>query len=803
MNVAELIQDGTRAEPAPAGSPVHNTTVSRTTESADASANGAYTALPPTRLLDTRTNGETLGPSDSLSLTVTGGSVPVAATAVALNVTVTDTTTSSFLTVYPAGGTLPLLSNLNWVSGDTVPNLVIVPVGSGGQVTLYNALGRTDVVVDLEGYFAPEAVGSTAGSYVPLTPARITDTRLGSGYPNAGDTMGPNSSLNVQVTGAGDVPSSGVAAALLNVTVTDTTAPSFLTVSPEGSTPPLASNLNWVDGTTVANRALVPVGPSGEITLFNAAGSTDVVVDVDGYFTDGSTTPGTASLFSTISPVRVLDTRRTGQTLDSGGVLTQQLAAVDGIASNATAVVTNVTATNTTAPSFFTVYPGGSKPTASDLNWVSGETVPNLTVATLSGTGSISVYNAAGRVDLIIDAFAYFVPESPQPLVITTTSLPAPIQDVAYSTSLSAYGGTPPYAWAVTSGSLAAGLNLSSGGLISGTPSAAGAFSFSVEATDSTTPTAETATAAFSGTAATAPSPVITTTSLPNGTVGAGYSTTLHASNGTPPYSWAIISGSLPSGLSLSTGGVIAGTPTTATTLSFTAQVTDSASPAPQSSEAHLSIIVYLAPPLLYGSPNWSGYEIANGPYSYVSGTFNVPSLYATVTETLVSTWAGIDGVSNSDLIQAGVQEMYDPNTGFIYLLPWWEILPAAETPISGMSVLPGDTMTVTIGQLSGTDWAIELTNDTTGVSFVTDQTYTGPGTSVEWIVEAPEVGGLITSLADYTPAVTFTGLSLTGAQNMLNEWIMYQGDVQVSTPSTLNATGFAVAYGDVAPSPP
>jgi len=168
-----------------------------------------------------------------------------------------------------------------------------------------------------------------------------------------------------------------------------------------------------------------------------------------------------------------------------------------------------------------------------------------------------------------------------------------------------------------------------------------------------------------------------------------------------------------------------------------------------------------------------------------------------------LSTWAGIDGESDGDLIRAGVQEMYDPATGFVYLLPWWEILPAAETPISGMSVLPGDSMTVTISQLSGTDWAIELTNNSTGASFVTDQTYTGPGSSVEWIAEAPTVDGSISTLADCTPDNTFTDVGVTGPQNVLVEKFMVQRGVEVSTPSALNASGFSVAYGDVAPSPP
>ena len=370
----------------------------------------AYTALTPKRLLDTRTSRTPLGANASLNLTVTGGSVPTNATAVALNVTVTNTTAASYLSVYPAGASRPVVSNLNWTQGKTVPNLVIVPVGASGEVTIYNYTGSTDVVVDLEGYFAPEAVGSTAGSYVPLTPARITDTRSGSGYPNAGQTLASSGTLNIQVTGAGGVPTSGVTGAVLNVTATNTTAAGYLTAYPAGTSRPLASNLNWTAGETVANRVVVPVSTTGMVTLYNYTGSTDVVVDVSGYFTNGSSTPANASLFEPITPVRVLDTRQTGTPLSGGSVLSVPMAGVGGIASNATAVVTNVTAANTTAASFFTVYPGGTRPTASDVNWTAGEIVPNLTLATLSSVGSTDIYNHAGSADVIVDAFGYFIP---------------------------------------------------------------------------------------------------------------------------------------------------------------------------------------------------------------------------------------------------------------------------------------------------------------------------------------------------------------------------------------------------------
>jgi serine protease len=676
-------------------------------------ATGAYTALSPTRLLDTRSTGQTLPAGGSLSLTVTGGSVPSGATAVALNVTVTDTTAGSFLSVYPAGETRPLLSNLNWVAGETVPNMVMVPIGSGGQVTFYNYQGRADVVVDLEGYFAPEATGTTAGSYVPLTPARITDTRPGSQEPNSGDTLGPGSTLDVQVTGVGGVPAAGVAAALLNVTVTDTTSFSYLTVYPQGTAYPDSSNLNWVGGDTVPNRVVVPVGASGQIAVFNQMGSTDVVVDVDGYFTDGSSTPAAASLFSAMIPIRVLDTRNTGQTLGPGVSLTQEMAGVDGIAANADAVVTNVTATDTTAPGYLTVYPGANPPLASDLNWSPGQTIPNLTVATLGGTGALSVFNDIGSVDVVIDAFGYFVPETPALLVITTAS-------------------------------------------------------------------------------------------LPQASVGSPYSTTLVANGGTLPYSWSVVSGSLPPGLSLASGGVISGMPTAAGTAIFTVQVTDSLTPHPATAAAELAISV--APPPTIASTNWSGYYVESGPsgpFTGVKGTFTVPSLVAPVQAgTWVFQWVGIDGATNTSLIQAGVAE-YGCGSQEC-LSPWWEVLPAAATDIP-MAVAANDQVTVTIALVSGTEWDITLSDDTTRQTFIQAVTYTGPGTSAEWIVEDPtgEQTGALSPFADYT-VTTFSGLGISGGpQETLTEVVMLQGSTQLSTPSAWTASGFNVAYGDVAPPPP
>ncbi len=214
---------------------------------------------------------------------------------------------------------------------------------------------------------------------------------------------------------------------------------------------------------------------------------------------------------------------------------------------------------------------------------------------------------------------------------------------------------------------------------------------------------------------------------------------------------------------------------------------------------------------------NWSGYAVTDGPYTMVQGTFTVPYVTTAATcDELVSEWAGIDGFSDTSLIQAGVTEsMIDPDTGGctpgeFYIHSWWEIVPAVETPITtwddatAATVNAGDQVTVTIGQVSGTTWAIEVADDTSGESFITDQTYAGPGSSAEWIVEAPTSPTLCGGqcmLAPYSdssgggPGVLFSSLGVRGTETTLWQIEMVQNGAQVSTPSARSSDGFSVSY--------
>ncbi len=185
---------------------------------------------------------------------------------------------------------------------------------------------------------------------------------------------------------------------------------------------------------------------------------------------------------------------------------------------------------------------------------------------------------------------------SPATLAVTTTSLPAGAATSPYpSTTLQASGGVSPYTWALASGSsLPAGLNLSTAGVLSGTPAAGsgGPYSLTFVVTDSLTPP-ETAQATLTLTISGGPALTLTTTTLPNATLNNAYSATLAAAGGVTPYTFTLANGtSLPAGLTLSSAGTISGTPTKAGSTAFSVQVVDSSTPTPLSQTGNLSITV-------------------------------------------------------------------------------------------------------------------------------------------------------------------------------------------------------------------
>jgi hypothetical protein len=377
---------------------------------------GSYTPLTPARMLDSRdgTGGLTgkLGPAGTFDLQVTGrGGVPTAGvSAVVLNITAVDPTLAGHLTVFPAGVPRPDASNLNFAGGQVVPNLVVAKVGTGGKISLFNAAGATHVLADVSGWFSDSPAGA-AGRYRPLTPARILDTRDGTG--GFSTKVGPGATIDLQVGGRGGVPGGGAAAVVLNVTVTGTTDRSHVTVFPAGGARPDTSNLNFTAGQTVPNRVIAKLGTSGRVSIYNAAGATDVIADVGGWFTDASGTTTPPGEMTGLTPFRILDTRfGTGgfsSKVGPGASIDVQVSGLGGVpSSGATAAVLNVTVTNPTANGHLTVWPAGvARPLASDLNFAAGQTVPNLVVVKLGAGGKVSVHNPSGSTDVIFDVVGW------------------------------------------------------------------------------------------------------------------------------------------------------------------------------------------------------------------------------------------------------------------------------------------------------------------------------------------------------------------------------------------------------------
>jgi hypothetical protein len=450
-----------QAQPGAAQPPAH---------AAAAPAQG-FTAVAPTRLLDTRTNAttHTLGQGQTVSVTVTGvAAVPGSGVeAVVLNLTGIAHTHSSYLTVFPAGGSRPRASNLNLAIEQPRANQVIAQVAAGGQVSVFNSTGSTDVLVDITGYFV------TGSSYSGQAPVRVLDTRaLPGGHPiAAGHTT------TVQLTGRGGVPTTGVTAVVLNLTGISTLAGAYLTAYPAGTTRPATSNLNLAAKQTAAVLVVAKPNASGQVTLYNSGGPTHVIVDVAGWFT-------LFDDYEPVTPTRLLDSRQSGA-LGYGADTQLQVGNFGNIPLNAGAVVLSVTAVKPAARGFLTLHPGGTpRPGTSSLNVEAGAIAANLVVVQLSTDAKVAIYDAARGAGVLVDVVGWIATN--QALTVPTPVVGPGEATQPYSLSLSHEAGVAPYTWALAAGALPAGLSLAVDGTISGTPTAAGATAATIRVRDST-----------------------------------------------------------------------------------------------------------------------------------------------------------------------------------------------------------------------------------------------------------------------------------------------------------------------------
>jgi CSLREA domain-containing protein len=372
-----------------------------------------FVAISPQRILDTR--GGPVPPGRPLNLKLAAnsvldvpvrnvGGVPAEATAVVVNITSTEAASStSYVTAWPSGFAMPLASTLNLQPAANVANSATVRIGPNGSISFFTNTGSTHLVADVLGYYTADATGGFSG----ITPTRALDTRVGPVPPgrSVGAPLAGPASLRLPLAGQHNVPAEATAVAV-NITATQSSTDlAFVTVWPAGEIRPTASNLNLQPAFNVANLAVVKLGADKAVDLFTNVGSTHLIVDVVGYYRDGS-----GGRLVPLPPARLLDSRN-GPRIAAGGTRDLQVTGSAGVPAGATAAVLNVTATDSvSATGFLTVYPrGASRPTASTLNYRPPFNVPNQALARLSANGGLALYSGAAASHVVVDAGGYFV----------------------------------------------------------------------------------------------------------------------------------------------------------------------------------------------------------------------------------------------------------------------------------------------------------------------------------------------------------------------------------------------------------
>jgi serine protease inhibitor ecotin len=379
-----------------------------------------YHALTPARLLDGRNGTGLGGPFSShaaRTFQVTGiGGVPTNATAVTGNLTVTGQTGAGYLYVGPVATNNPTSSTLNFPVGDDRANGVTVALGVGGTLSVTyvgpNSSAYAYAVFDVTGYFTPDTTGAT---YFPLTPARLLDTRNGTGLVGA---FSSHAASTFQVTGRGGVPGNATAVTG-NLTVTSQTGAGYLYIGPVATNNPTSSTLNFPLGDNRANGVTVALGAGGTLSVTfvasaSAAATAHVIFDVTGYFTPDTT----GATYFPLDPTRLLDTRNgtgLGGPFSSHVARAFQVTGRGGVPATATGVTGNLTVTSQTGAGYLYVGPvATNNPTSSTLNFPVGDDRANGVTVALGAGGILGVTYvgpiASSTTHVVFDVTGYFLP---------------------------------------------------------------------------------------------------------------------------------------------------------------------------------------------------------------------------------------------------------------------------------------------------------------------------------------------------------------------------------------------------------
>lgn len=460
--------------------------------------------------------------------------------------------------------------------------------------------------------FATRAFTLTIAPTLAITTASLPGTTVGAAYSQTLSRTGGTSPFTWSLptgllpggvllnSSTGVISGTPTASGTFNFTVRVTDS----AISAPGASANQAFSIVVASALSITTASL-PAGTSGAAysqTLARSGGTAPFTWSIAAGSLPGGLTlnPGTGTISGPATAAGTFNF--TAQVADSVGATTTRPLSITINAAVEITTTSLPSGTQGTAYSTTLARSGGTSPFTWSIS--TGSLPPPLSLS--AGTGAITgnpstagtfnftvlVTDAAGATDSQVLSIVIATP-----LNITTTSLPGGVLAAAYSVGLNRTGGSAPFTWTIASGSLPAGLGLSaSSGTITGTPSATGTSNFTVRVTDalSATDTQALSIKIVSPLA-------ITTTSLPQGTVGTSYTTTLAATGGTTPYTWSVVTGSLPAGLSLNgSSGAISGTPNTAGTENFLVRVTDSDA---QTDDQPMSIAVVPALSITTSSP--------------------------------------------------------------------------------------------------------------------------------------------------------------------------------------------------------
>ncbi|HEV7193692.1 MAG TPA: hypothetical protein VGN35_10850 [Jatrophihabitantaceae bacterium] len=373
-----------------------------------APAAGAYAPITAFNLFNS-----TIAAHGTAVVTVTGASgIPVGAAAVAMDVIVVSPPVSGFASVYPSGTTRPHTSVIDFTAHQRIADLVITKTGNNA-VNVYNgSAGTATFVVNAIGYYAGGGA-PVAGGLQPLTPVNVLDTGTGVGAP-AG-LVPAHGTVTLQLTGRGGIPASNVGAVVLDVAYVAPTRSGFGVVYPSDVGRPGTSNIDFIAPQTISNLVITKLSASGAVNLYNGSGGTvRIEANVFGYFAGGTPTAG--GTLQSLTPANILDTG-TGVGAPAGLVaahatVTLQVTGRGGVPSTGVqGAVLNIAVVTPTAGGYATVYPSDqARPPAATLNFTPNRTIANLTIAQVSATGTVSLYNgSAGTVRFVANVLGYTI----------------------------------------------------------------------------------------------------------------------------------------------------------------------------------------------------------------------------------------------------------------------------------------------------------------------------------------------------------------------------------------------------------